>query len=280
MPINRPNVYGAGAATNTELYADAARGLLGDKVRLYSLYGYNEDVDTTSEPIAPDGSRRNVVSGDFISEVKSTSASDASGQLGAVVIHIEGIKKDGTKGVEDVTLNGTNEVLLSNEYAWLNSAVVKTAGALSTNAGEIQFLDTDGSIVGRIGAATGALAYGGIAYPANHTAIVKDLTINVSRNPTVPFGNAHLTIQLVHAQSIQDGTPNVTTNILWQRKVTFTTSNANVNVYNIENEIIVPPYYKQKDGGQAEAGVLYLQASSTGSNQHVYVGGNVLVTAV
>jgi len=280
MPINRPNVYGAGAATNTELYADAARGLLGDKVRLYSLYGYNEDIDTATEAIAPDGRRRNVVSGLFLNRIVSNSASDTSGGLGADVIHIEGIKKDGTRGVEDVTLNGTTNVTLANEYAWLNSAVVKTAGALSTNAGNINFLDTGGITRGTILPATGALAYGGVAYPSNHTAIVKDLSVNVSRNPSVPFGSAHLTIQLVHAQSIQDGNPNVITSIVWQRKITFTTSSSNVNVYNLDNEIIVPSYYKQKDGGQAEAGVFYLQASSTGSNQHVYVGGNVLVTAV
>ena len=277
MPINRPNVYGTGAATNTELYADAARGLLGHKVRLYSLYGYNDDVDTTTEPIAPDGYRRVVTTGKAITRINSTSAADASGGLGAIVMHIQGVDDNGLYAAEDVNLNGTSNVTLANSYSFINSCEVKTAGTLSTNAGDIRLVDGVGGIVGLIPAATGRFAPGGIAYPNNHTAFVKDVSVNVSRNPSVPFGSAHLTLQLVHAQDITPTAATIT-NVIWQRKITFTTSSSNVNVYNIENEIIVPPYFKGKASNQSEAGVLYFQAFSTGSNQFVYVGANVLVT--
>lgn len=277
MPIDRPNVFGQGAATNTDLYADAARGLLGEKVRLYTLYGYNEDVDTAFEPIAPDGQRRNVITGTAIGRINSLSAADASGGLGANVMHIEGIDDNGNAASEDVTLNGTSNVVLANTYSFVNSCVVKTAGALSTNAAVIRLVDASGGIVGNIPAATGAYPAGGIAYPKNHKAIVKDISVNVSRNPAVPFGNAHLNLQLVHAQDITTS-GNPITNVIWQRKITFTTSSSNVNVYNIENEIVNPPFFKGKSSTLTEAGALYFQASSTGTNQHVYLAANVLVT--
>ena len=55
MPIDRPNVFGQGAATNTDLYIDASTKRLGDASRVISFYGHNPDADAIPEYVTFNG---------------------------------------------------------------------------------------------------------------------------------------------------------------------------------------------------------------------------------
>lgn len=86
--------------------------------------------------------------------VKSTSASDTAAGIGARKVKIFYFRADGTGDVDgrplvsEVTLNGTSEVVTSeNEIALIESAEVSEVGSNGGNVGTIQILGTSGGAV-------------------------------------------------------------------------------------------------------------------------------------
>jgi len=70
-------------------------------------------------------------------DIKSSSANDTSAGTGARTVQIYGLDSSWELQDETVTLNGTTEVALANEYVRLFRCVVLTAGTTGTNAGVI-----------------------------------------------------------------------------------------------------------------------------------------------
>ncbi len=70
--------------------------------------------------------------------IKSSSASDASGGVGARTIRIYGLPDWDTAEVsEDITMNGTTDVETTNDYVCLHRMKVLTKGATDVNVGVI-----------------------------------------------------------------------------------------------------------------------------------------------
>jgi len=181
MAIDRPNVFGSGAATNTDLYLDSATDKLGTSSRLISFAGVNTDIDASPEYITRSGTAINQVGGLYYDGINSSSASDTAAGIGANKVLVEGVNDNGDLQSEVVTLNGTTIVAFANSYVWVNKVQVIEAGALGSNAGTLTLRD------GLVGYQTGIVGDGGIpflggaAYPRGFFPILKNLKIQVSQ---------------------------------------------------------------------------------------------------
>ena len=70
--------------------------------------------------------------------IASTDANDAAAGTGARTVRVYGLDSDYKSISEDVTLDGTNDVTLSNQYLRCFRMKVLTAGSHETNVGDLQ----------------------------------------------------------------------------------------------------------------------------------------------
>jgi len=181
MAINRPNVFSGGAATNTDLYLDAAAGKLGEAARVISFSGRNPDVDSFPEYLTFNGLQRSPTSSTYYDGISSSSTSDAAAGIGAQKVFIEGIDDDGDLASEVVTLDGTSLVSFTNDYYVINRCAVIEAGSVGSNLGNLQLRE------GMAGRGSGEVLSGGISqlnqagYPRGFFPILQNVRVRVGQ---------------------------------------------------------------------------------------------------
>jgi hypothetical protein len=105
--------------------------------RAISVFGYNGDVDTTEESVWPaDGKIPHGQSASIL-KVSSSSASDASGDVGARTVLIEGLDANFNEVSETVILNGQTAVNTTLSYVAINNLLVMSVGTSDHNVGDI-----------------------------------------------------------------------------------------------------------------------------------------------
>jgi hypothetical protein len=258
MAIDRPNVFSAGAATNTDLFIDAATNKLGEVARVISFAGFNGDIDAAPEFITRSGTAITPTTGGLYDGINSTSASDDSAGIGVQQVLIEGLDENGDFASEFVTMNGLTITTFTNNYIWVNSVGVTRVGAATTNAGSLTLRDGVTGYQTGIVLDSGIPLLGGAAYPRGFQPLLKNLQIQVSQS-AVTAGNVAL--KLYHAQGLDTTTPSV--GVIREFNVSLGTLTA--GAYNIFVETIRPPFIREgkaADGftNQPSAGVFYLQA--------------------
>jgi hypothetical protein len=138
-----------------------------------TIFGYNDDVDTSPETIWPQGGILPYLASATVLSVSSDSANDASGGTGARTVRIEGLDGNHNTITETVTLNGLTAVSTVNQYLHINGLYVATAGSLNGAAGNIYF-------------GTGTVTLG---IPANIYDVIKfDYNTRLTGSYTVPAG--------------------------------------------------------------------------------------------
>lgn len=144
-----------------------------------TIFGYNDDVDTSLETVWPQGGILPYLSSASVLSVSSDSANDTSGGTGARTVKIEGLDGNHNLISEIVTLNGQTAVSTTNQYLHINGLYVLTAGSLNSAAGNIYF-------------GTGTVTLG---VPANIYDVIKyDYNTRLTGSYTVPAGyTAYLT---------------------------------------------------------------------------------------
>lgn len=181
MGINRFDVYGAGSATATDLRLDGARRQLGDRVVVENFGGRKVVTGTKWGTIAFDSPQD--FDGVGMTEVVSTSTLDT-----AINLFVEGINQSGEKVSEFIALNGTTNVTLANNYAWIN--VAQQYVDTTEHKGQIDFL-TGGAVTQSVEAGYGALQAGGIGIASGYSAIITSITI-VAQSDTAGMTNIAL----------------------------------------------------------------------------------------
>jgi hypothetical protein len=103
-------------------------------------FGYNLDIDTgtTPEDAWSFGGSYPFPASAASTTIESSSANDTSAGTGARTVRVFGLDASYDAIQEDVTLNGTTQVTLSNQYLRLFRAQVLTAGTTGSNEGNIQ----------------------------------------------------------------------------------------------------------------------------------------------
>lgn len=106
----------------------------------WNKFGYNEDVDTTTDPevVAAFGGAFNqkLASGETLSVVSSASADDV-GSTGATQIIIYGVDENWDLQTEIVSMDGTTPVVTSGSWLGVNRVAIYSAGTGEVNAGTI-----------------------------------------------------------------------------------------------------------------------------------------------
>lgn len=106
-----------------------------------TIFGYNEDVDTSMETIWPYGGLLAFPSVALQLKVSSDSANDTAAGTGARTVYLSGLDANHAVISEVVTLNGQTPVLTTGSYLHVNQCYVATAGSLDSAAGNIYFGD-------------------------------------------------------------------------------------------------------------------------------------------
>ena len=258
MAIDRPNVFGAGAATNTDLFIDAATDKLGKAARVISFAGFNSDIDSTPEFITRSGTANTPTTGGLYDGINSTSSSDTNSGIGVQQVLVEGLDENGDLASEFVTMDGLTISTFTNNYIWVNSVGVTRVGASTTNVGSLTLRDGVTGYQTGIALDSGIPLLGGAAYPRGFTPLLKNLQIQVSQSAATA-GN--VAIKLYHAQGLDTPTPNV--GVI--REFNVSVGSLTAGAYNIFVESIRPPFIREGKaadgfGNQPSAGVFYLQA--------------------
>lgn len=101
------------------------------------ISGYNGDVDVGAEDIYSNGAAVTFPAAAAATTVLSSSANDAAAGTGARTIRVHGLSAGNVKIYEDVTMDGTNAVTLTNSFLRILYMEILTAGSGLTNAGVI-----------------------------------------------------------------------------------------------------------------------------------------------
>jgi len=258
MAIDRPNVFSAGAATNTDLFLDAATNKLGEVARVISFAGINGDIDSTPEFITRSGTSIFPQLSQTYNGINSTSSSDSSAGLGVQQVEIEGLNDDGDFASEFVTLDGTTIVSLTNTYKWINSVGVNRIGAGTTNLGSLTLRNGVTGYQTGIAGDLGIPFLGGAAYPRGFTPLLKNFRCQVSQSASTA-GN--ILIKINHVQGLDSTSPSA--GVI--REFNVQLGSLTAGAYNISVDTIRPAHIREGSasdgfGNQPSPGVFYVTA--------------------
>ena len=195
------------------------------------VFGYNSDVDTSTETVWPYGGLLAFPATALQMSVSSDSANDTSAGTGARTVYIEGLDANHDVISETVSLNGQTAVLTTNSYLHINQAYVATAGSLSSAAGNIYF-------------GTGVVTLG---VPATVYDIIQyDYNIRVTGSYTIPAGYTGYLEQGLFSSGQTGGSNAVTGRLMTRgtddirRTAAIVTLNNGSADYAFEYPIVIP----------------------------------------
>jgi len=117
-------------------------------------FGRNDDIDTGPEDIWDGGGLYSWPTAAAATTIVSSSVNDAAAGTGIRTARVFGLDTNFLEIQEDVTLNGTTPVALSNQYLRVYRAYGLTFGSLETNDGNIDVLH-GATVLARISAQRG-----------------------------------------------------------------------------------------------------------------------------
>lgn len=133
-----------------------------------SKYGYNADIDTTTDPEAVwvAGGLITWPSSAAVPVITSSSTNDDGDPAGtgAQTIVIQGVDATYTRKTETITMDGTSNVNASGAVLFVDRAYVDNAGTLGVNDGDIT-ITVGGNETARIAAGTGQTLQAAMVVP-------------------------------------------------------------------------------------------------------------------
>lgn len=155
-------------------------------VTKFVKWGYNNDVDTTSDPevVASFGgtSFTPMTSADTFN-IAYNDTTDGAGNNGALTLFITYIDANGLPATATHTLDGTTPDTTAFTGLGINRVAVSSTGTADVNTNAITFTDTSGSFgtQAQIPAGESVTQQGVFFTGSNHTAIGRSATINIAR---------------------------------------------------------------------------------------------------
>ena len=137
----------------TDFTSEVALGLR-QGLATWNKFGYNTDVDTTTDPeiIANFGGAYTATSVSSVLNIRSSSANDTSGGTGVNSLVLFGVDDDWDLVTEVVTLNGTTNVTTTNSYIGVNRMTIYTSGSSNSNVGTITATSSAGTTMAQMNA--------------------------------------------------------------------------------------------------------------------------------
>jgi hypothetical protein len=144
------------------------------------VFGFNGDVDASTETIWPGGGILTYPSAAIQMKVSSSNANDTAAGTGARTVYIGGLDANHNEISETVTLSGQTAVTTTKSYLHINEAYVTSAGSGNSAAGSI-YIGT-----GVVTAGVPATVYDIIAFDYNR---------RVTGSYTIPAGYTGYLVQ-------------------------------------------------------------------------------------
>ena len=148
-----------------------------------NVFGSNIDVDTSSpEVMANFGGLFSPLKTASVLTIVSSSANDTAAGTGSRVLRLVGVDANRDFQQEDVTLNGTTDVVTTSTWLGVNHAEVISSGSNDTNDGDISIQASDLSMQAFVSSGEG-LSQQMIYYTeAGHRALIDYIILNVDKN--------------------------------------------------------------------------------------------------
>jgi len=242
--------YDAIAVRPTLPHHEAGAGLR-QGVTVWNKFGYNSDIDTTTDPevIAAFGGTYTPPTAASTLTIVSASTADDDGSTGATSIVIYGLDANRDAQTEVVTMDGQSNVVTTSTWLGINRAAVALAGTGKNNAGTITITaTTGGATLATIPANQGTTQQCIYHTPRDAAAMAEELQINFNKSG--------------------GGTPTVTI-----KGISFSpVSNCYYEVFryiadtSLENSVIISP---KVPFVLAEQDVFYLTAETTSNDTQV-----------
>jgi len=199
--------------------------------RNVTVFGFNQDVDTTQVSVWPLPSLITFPSAALQMTVSSTSANDTAAGTGARTVVVQGLDANYNEVTETVTLNGQTPVTMTASLLRVNYVLVGTTGSGNTAAGDI-YIGT-----GTVTAGVPATAYDIIKFDYNNT---------TTGSYTVPAGYTAYVSQGLFSAGQSTGSSPVQGRLLTRgvdnirRTAAITTVNNGVANYVFEYPLAIP----------------------------------------
>lgn len=116
-------------------------------------------------------------------DVSSSSANDTSAGTGARTIRLSGLDENWAEQTEDITMNGTTDVVSVNQWKRVNRVIVLTAGSGGSNAGliEVEYTSTPATVFAQVPIGTNQSVIAALTVPAGKTMYVKRMRFSMAR---------------------------------------------------------------------------------------------------
>lgn len=139
--------YDAIATRPTDFHNEVALGRR-QGYTLWNKFGYNEDVDTATDPevlAAFGGSFTPLTTASTLTVVSSSTDDDGDpAGIGAQTIRVIGVDANRDQQTEDITMDGTTNVVTTSTWLGINRVIVLTSGSSDSNVGLITITATTG----------------------------------------------------------------------------------------------------------------------------------------
>lgn len=169
-------------------------------------FGHNSDIDIASaEDIWDGGGDYPWPSAAAETSIASSSANDTAAGTGARTVRVYGLDSNYLQIQEDVTLNGTTNVVLTNQYLRVFRAKTLTAGTVQTNDGDIQVKHAS-TVLAQITSGYGQTLMAVYTVPVDYLAHLQEWYITFGKSKSAygtmsidvrPFGGAWQTKGLI-----------------------------------------------------------------------------------
>jgi len=147
-----------------------------------TIEGNNMDVDVGVEDVWSEGGTLVYLSAAEKMNIASASLNDASAGIGARTLRISGLDSSHDEISEEITLNGTTDVLTVNSYLRVIMLEILTAGSLGENNGAITATaETAGTVQCAMGATTGLSKNSHFTVPAGKQLIILAAELNSTK---------------------------------------------------------------------------------------------------
>ena len=156
-----------------------------DGFSTWNKFGYNEDVDTTTDPevIAAFGGAFNqkLIPGETLDIVSSDAQDDSTG-TGVRQAVILGVNGDWDEVTEVVALDGTTPVTTTNTFIGVNRMTIFTSGSSDSNVGTITATaTTSGNVMANMPPAQGTTQQMIFYVPRNFNFLATWLDLNAAK---------------------------------------------------------------------------------------------------
>lgn len=179
LALNVTNPYGA--MSNMPWDIQVGLGLV-DGVEYFQKFGFNPDVDGTTEDVWTAGGTNSLLTSAETLNIASSSDADNGGTAtGGLAVQIQGLDGNFLEVTENVTLDGQNDVETVNSFIRVNRMFLISAGSGQTNAGDITATASSaGTVQASINAGIGQSEKTQFTVAANKVLLVNSLHCSVS----------------------------------------------------------------------------------------------------